>query len=214
VTAAACSAATPSGGGAHAPLVASAHGASARQPPGRVCVCARVCACVCRHMHAGLVCGVTGTGLTSRCSPSTRRHSSRCLATCSSRDTSTGVWARAAGVVSCVVCAVCCGGACGCVGMRPLCRQQCLNSCRPGALRVSPHQPSHARTHARTPTLRTTRGKKPVHWSPSSRTALAEAELEYPEGHTSRSIYVAMPITVRCGRPCARALSAWRCELS
>lgn len=39
------------------------------------------------------------------------------------------------------------------------------------------------------------RGRKPVHWSPSSRTALAEAELEYPEGHTSRSIYVAMPLT-------------------
>lgn len=35
------------------------------------------------------------------------------------------------------------------------------------------------------------RGLKPVHWSPSSRTALAEAELEYPEGHTSRSIYAA-----------------------
>lgn len=35
------------------------------------------------------------------------------------------------------------------------------------------------------------RGKKPVHWSPSSRTALAEAELEYPEGHTSRSCYCA-----------------------
>ena len=34
-----------------------------------------------------------------------------------------------------------------------------------------------------------------MHWSPSSRTALAEAELEYPEGHTSRSIYVALPIT-------------------
>ncbi|KAJ4834065.1 Isoleucine--tRNA ligase, chloroplastic/mitochondrial [Turnera subulata] len=33
------------------------------------------------------------------------------------------------------------------------------------------------------------RGLKPVHWSPSSRTALAEAELEYPEGHISRSIY-------------------------
>ncbi|KAE9598673.1 putative isoleucine--tRNA ligase [Lupinus albus] len=33
------------------------------------------------------------------------------------------------------------------------------------------------------------RGKKPVHWSPSSQTALAEAELEYPEGHFSRSIY-------------------------
>ncbi len=35
------------------------------------------------------------------------------------------------------------------------------------------------------------RGLKPVHWSPSSRTALAEAELEYPDGHTSTSIYVA-----------------------
>ena len=30
------------------------------------------------------------------------------------------------------------------------------------------------------------RGRKPVNWSPSSRTALAEAELEYPEGHISR----------------------------
>ncbi len=39
------------------------------------------------------------------------------------------------------------------------------------------------------------RGLKPVYWSPSSQTALAEAELEYPEGHTSRSIYVAFPIT-------------------
>lgn len=39
------------------------------------------------------------------------------------------------------------------------------------------------------------RGLKPVHWSPSSGTALAEAELEYPEGHTSRSIYAAFPIT-------------------
>ena len=39
------------------------------------------------------------------------------------------------------------------------------------------------------------RGLKPVHWSPSSRTALAEAELEYPEGHTSRSIYVAFQLT-------------------
>ncbi|GAB5364954.1 hypothetical protein AAMO2058_001014700 [Amorphochlora amoebiformis] len=35
---------------------------------------------------------------------------------------------------------------------------------------------------------------EPVHWSPSSRTALAEAELEYPEGHTSRSIYVGFPV--------------------
>lgn len=38
------------------------------------------------------------------------------------------------------------------------------------------------------------RGLKPVHWSPSSQTALAEAELEYPEGHTSPSIYVAFPV--------------------
>jgi len=38
------------------------------------------------------------------------------------------------------------------------------------------------------------RGRKPVHWSPSSRTALAEAELEYPPGHVSRSVYVALPV--------------------
>jgi len=38
------------------------------------------------------------------------------------------------------------------------------------------------------------RGRKPVHWSPSSRTALAEAELEYPEGHVSKSIYVAFKV--------------------
>ncbi|NJR14272.1 MAG: isoleucine--tRNA ligase [Calothrix sp. CSU_2_0] len=38
------------------------------------------------------------------------------------------------------------------------------------------------------------RGLKPVNWSPSSRTALAEAELEYPEGHTSRSMYAAFPM--------------------
>ncbi len=38
------------------------------------------------------------------------------------------------------------------------------------------------------------RGLKPVHWSPSSRTALAEAELEYPDGHTSPSIYVSFPV--------------------
>ncbi len=39
------------------------------------------------------------------------------------------------------------------------------------------------------------RGRKPVHWSPSSRTALAEAELEYPEGHVSPSIYTAFQLT-------------------
>ena len=38
------------------------------------------------------------------------------------------------------------------------------------------------------------RGLKPVYWSPSSKTALAEAELEYPEGHTSRSLYAAFEI--------------------
>jgi isoleucyl-tRNA synthetase len=37
------------------------------------------------------------------------------------------------------------------------------------------------------------RGLKAVHWSPSSKTALAEAELEYPDNHVSRSIYVAFP---------------------
>ncbi|NJM46325.1 MAG: isoleucine--tRNA ligase [Alkalinema sp. RU_4_3] len=38
------------------------------------------------------------------------------------------------------------------------------------------------------------RGLKPVYWSPSSRTALAEAELEYPEGHTSNSMYAAFEV--------------------
>lgn len=38
------------------------------------------------------------------------------------------------------------------------------------------------------------RGKKPVHWSPSSRTALAEAELEYPENHISKSIYLGFKV--------------------
>ena len=38
------------------------------------------------------------------------------------------------------------------------------------------------------------RGRKPVHWSPSSRTALAEAELEYPPNHVSKSIYVGFEV--------------------
>ena len=38
------------------------------------------------------------------------------------------------------------------------------------------------------------RGLKPVNWSPSSRTALAEAELDYPENHISKSIYVKLEI--------------------
>ncbi|KAK3382506.1 tRNA synthetases class I-domain-containing protein [Lasiosphaeria ovina] len=35
---------------------------------------------------------------------------------------------------------------------------------------------------------------KPVYWSPSSGTALAEAELEYPQGHVSTAAYVRFPI--------------------
>ncbi|XP_006894654.1 PREDICTED: isoleucine--tRNA ligase, mitochondrial [Elephantulus edwardii] len=38
------------------------------------------------------------------------------------------------------------------------------------------------------------RDYKPVFWSPSSRTALAEAELEYNPDHVSRSIYVKFPV--------------------
>lgn len=38
------------------------------------------------------------------------------------------------------------------------------------------------------------RGLKPVHWSPSSKTALAESELEYSEDHISPSIYVKFPV--------------------
>ncbi len=45
------------------------------------------------------------------------------------------------------------------------------------------------------------RGLKPVYWSPSSQTALAEAELEYPDNHISRSIYAAFPVV----RPSAAA---------
>lgn len=36
---------------------------------------------------------------------------------------------------------------------------------------------------------------KPVYWSPSSGTALAEAELEYKDNHTSNSAYVTFPVS-------------------
>lgn len=49
------------------------------------------------------------------------------------------------------------------------------------------------------------RGLKPVHWSPSSQTALAEAELEYPEGHTSRSVFAAFPI-IKASKDAAETL--------
>ncbi|MCK5558738.1 MAG: isoleucine--tRNA ligase [Candidatus Hydrogenedentes bacterium] len=42
------------------------------------------------------------------------------------------------------------------------------------------------------------RGKKPVHWCPSCRTALAEAEVEYSE-HTSPSVYVKFPVAGKIG---------------
>ncbi|XP_077528954.1 isoleucyl-tRNA synthetase, mitochondrial [Haemaphysalis longicornis] len=38
------------------------------------------------------------------------------------------------------------------------------------------------------------RDYKPVYWSPSNRTALAEAELEYNAEHVSKSVYVALPL--------------------
>jgi isoleucyl-tRNA synthetase len=50
------------------------------------------------------------------------------------------------------------------------------------------------------------RGAKPVYWSPSSRTALAEAELEYRDDHVSTSAYVALDVTNR-GAALAAALA-------
>ena len=38
------------------------------------------------------------------------------------------------------------------------------------------------------------RRNKPVHWSPSTHTALAEAELQYREDHTSQAAYITFPI--------------------
>ncbi|KAJ1674191.1 isoleucine-tRNA ligase, partial [Spiromyces aspiralis] len=38
------------------------------------------------------------------------------------------------------------------------------------------------------------RKNKPVYWSPSSKTALAEAELEYNDSHVSSSVYVRVPL--------------------
>jgi isoleucyl-tRNA synthetase len=55
------------------------------------------------------------------------------------------------------------------------------------------------------------RGFKPVYWSPSSQTALAEGELEYPEGHTSRSLYVAFEMVSLSET--AAALSPYLSEL-
>jgi isoleucyl-tRNA synthetase len=56
------------------------------------------------------------------------------------------------------------------------------------------------------------RGLKSVHWSPSSQTALAEAELEYPEGHTSPSIYAAFAM-VSSGGAAEATLAPYLAEL-
>lgn len=39
------------------------------------------------------------------------------------------------------------------------------------------------------------RKHRPVHWSPSSVTALAEAELQYVDDHRSRSVYVTFDVS-------------------
>lgn len=38
---------------------------------------------------------------------------------------------------------------------------------------------------------------RPVHYSPSSRSALAEAELEYQDDHVSHSVYVAFKVDIQ-----------------
>lgn len=42
------------------------------------------------------------------------------------------------------------------------------------------------------------RANKPVYWSPSSKTALAESELEYRDDHKSRSAWVAFFVEQPC----------------
>jgi len=56
------------------------------------------------------------------------------------------------------------------------------------------------------------RGHKPVHWSPSSKTALAEAELEYPEGHVSRSLFAAFKL-LTVSEPLRELLTPFLSEL-
>ena len=41
------------------------------------------------------------------------------------------------------------------------------------------------------------RQHRPVHYSPSSRTALAEAELEYSDNHVSHSVYVTFELDAK-----------------
>ncbi|KAJ4373930.1 isoleucine-tRNA ligase [Neocucurbitaria cava] len=57
------------------------------------------------------------------------------------------------------------------------------------------------------------RQNKPVYWSPSSRTALAEAELEYDEGHKSLAAFVRFPVHV-AGELRSGALKSVRGEVN
>jgi isoleucyl-tRNA synthetase len=41
------------------------------------------------------------------------------------------------------------------------------------------------------------RDHRPVHYSPSSRSALAEAELEYQDDHVSHSVYVSFAVDIK-----------------
>lgn len=53
------------------------------------------------------------------------------------------------------------------------------------------------------------KGKKPVHWCPHCRTALAEAEVDY-EDHTSPSIYVEFPLSAESTQALAQRAPALR----
>ncbi|EPE09581.1 isoleucyl-trna synthetase [Ophiostoma piceae UAMH 11346] len=55
---------------------------------------------------------------------------------------------------------------------------------------------------------------KPVYWSPSSHTALAEAELEYNENHISTAAYVKFPLHVPVGQALPASLSAFAADRS
>ncbi|CEG40940.1 isoleucine-trna ligase [Plasmopara halstedii] len=61
------------------------------------------------------------------------------------------------------------------------------------------------------------RGFKPVYWSPSSRTALAEAELEYQDDHVSKAAYIQFPfasIGKNTDEETAKVLSKYQDTLS
>uniref|UniRef100_A0AAV1UXY8 isoleucine--tRNA ligase n=1 Tax=Peronospora matthiolae TaxID=2874970 RepID=A0AAV1UXY8_9STRA len=61
------------------------------------------------------------------------------------------------------------------------------------------------------------RGFKPVHWSPSSRTALAEAELEYHDDHVSQAAYVKFRFAsmgTNTSKELARAIDKYKRDLA